>query len=160
MTSLDIIVMEARKEFEKKYGFYDFTCTLGNIYDKPETHNAWIIYRSAYLEATSKFQEKFAGHVYISQEEYIDLLSNEQVSNPSPVAYTSEDALADVYCGETSVMGPQGTVGYVPLYTAPLHLTPFCFYGNGAYYDTRKAAMKDGVEEVIPLFTLLEEHEE
>ncbi len=29
---------------------------------------------------------------------------------------------------------------------------PFAFYGNGAYYNTMKAALKDGCETVIPLF--------
>lgn len=33
-----------------------------------------------------------------------------------PVAWTSEGALAEVYCGETGVIGPKYIVGDVPLY--------------------------------------------
>ncbi|MDJ4401666.1 hypothetical protein LD712_12925 [Salmonella enterica] len=33
-----------------------------------------------------------------------------------PVAWTSEGALAEVYCGETGVIGPKYIVGYVSLY--------------------------------------------
>ncbi len=36
-----------------------------------------------------------------------------------PVAYTCIDALDDVYCGSTAMMGPAGAVGEVPLYAAP-----------------------------------------
>lgn len=38
-----------------------------------------------------------------------------------PVAWTNSDALADVYCGLTSMMGPEDTIGYTPLY---LHAPP------------------------------------
>lgn len=30
---------------------------------------------------------------------------------------------------------------------------PFAYYSNGGYYNTERAALKDGAEEVIPLFT-------
>ncbi|HEC8800967.1 TPA: hypothetical protein R4D88_003012 [Salmonella enterica subsp. enterica serovar Muenchen] len=33
-----------------------------------------------------------------------------------PVAWTSEGALAEVYCGETGVIGPKYIVGDIPLY--------------------------------------------
>ncbi|EBC1731588.1 hypothetical protein AXN47_08210 [Salmonella enterica subsp. enterica] len=33
-----------------------------------------------------------------------------------PIAWTSEGALAEVYCGETGVIGPKYIVGDVPLY--------------------------------------------
>mgnify|MGYP000787904131 CR=1 FL=1 len=33
-----------------------------------------------------------------------------------PVAWTSEDALAEVYCDETGMIGPKYMVGDVPLY--------------------------------------------
>lgn len=29
---------------------------------------------------------------------------------------------------------------------------PFSYYGDGAYYNTERAALKDGAEEVIPLY--------
>lgn len=34
-----------------------------------------------------------------------------------PLAWTNEDALADVYCGLTSMMGPADTIGDIALYT-------------------------------------------
>lgn len=34
-----------------------------------------------------------------------------------PVSYTSVDALADVACGLTAMMGPENAVGSIPLYT-------------------------------------------
>ncbi|HCT7930238.1 TPA: hypothetical protein ACHFNR_003971 [Enterobacter hormaechei] len=36
-----------------------------------------------------------------------------------PVAWTSEEALAEVYCDETGMIGPKYLVGGIPLYTAP-----------------------------------------
>lgn len=36
-----------------------------------------------------------------------------------PVSYTSADALEDVACGLTSMMGPKNAVGSIPLYTTP-----------------------------------------
>jgi len=30
---------------------------------------------------------------------------------------------------------------------------PVAFYADGAYYNTAKAALKDGAEEITPLFT-------
>lgn len=39
------------------------------------------------------------------------------VKQPEPVAYTSADALEDVACGLTSMMGPKNAVGSIPLYT-------------------------------------------
>nr|DAM17082.1 MAG TPA: protein of unknown function (DUF5351) [Caudoviricetes sp.] len=36
-----------------------------------------------------------------------------------PVAWTSTNALDDVFCGKTSMIGPNGVVGGIPLYTAP-----------------------------------------
>lgn len=37
-----------------------------------------------------------------------------------PVTFTSDRALSEVYCGETSMMGPNGSIGDVPLYAAPV----------------------------------------
>lgn len=39
------------------------------------------------------------------------------VKQPEPVAYTSVDALADVSCELTGMMGPKNVVGNVPLFT-------------------------------------------
>lgn len=47
-------------------------------------------------------------------ESYINIAS-EQV----PVGFTSDDALADVHCGQTSMFGPLSTVGGIPLYARP-----------------------------------------
>lgn len=43
-----------------------------------------------------------------------------------PVAWTSEGALAEVYCGETGVIGPKYIVGDVPLYrhAQPVSVVP------------------------------------
>jgi hypothetical protein len=41
------------------------------------------------------------------------------MKQPEPVAYTSVDALADVSCELTGMMGPKNVVGNVPLYTTP-----------------------------------------
>lgn len=38
-------------------------------------------------------------------------------SAQKPVAYTSADALDDVACGLTAMMGPNNAVGSIPLYT-------------------------------------------
>lgn len=45
-----------------------------------------------------------------------------------PVAWTNSDALADVYCGETSMMGPEDTIGYTPLY---IHAQPALVVPDG-----------------------------
>lgn len=42
------------------------------------------------------------------------------VKQAKPVAYTSVDALADVACDLTGMMGPKNVVGSVPLYAMPL----------------------------------------
>lgn len=34
-----------------------------------------------------------------------------------------------------------------------LNAEPVAFYANGAYYNTARAAFKDGAEEVTPLYT-------
>ena len=36
-----------------------------------------------------------------------------------PVAWTCQGALEDVQCGSTAMMGPEGQVGFEPLYAAP-----------------------------------------
>jgi hypothetical protein len=42
-----------------------------------------------------------------------------------PVAWTSTNALDDVFCGKTSMIGPNGVVGGIPLYTAtPAPISP------------------------------------
>ncbi|EPV3656683.1 hypothetical protein ACV4J1_002730 [Citrobacter sedlakii] len=38
-----------------------------------------------------------------------------------PVAWTSEEALVEVYCGETGMIGPQHMVGNIPLYLHAQH---------------------------------------
>ncbi|HBV5156015.1 DUF551 domain-containing protein [Klebsiella oxytoca] len=48
-----------------------------------------------------------------------ELLERRERDKQEPVAYTSSDALADVYCGETAMMGPVDTIGDVALYSAP-----------------------------------------
>ncbi|HDX5341614.1 TPA: hypothetical protein ROI66_000456 [Citrobacter sedlakii] len=63
-----------------------------------------------------------------------------------PVAWTSEEALVEVYCGETGMIGPQYMVGNIPLYLhaqhapvvpdeMPLHTGPREFGRPQAYVD-------------------------
>ncbi|WP_237201740.1 DUF551 domain-containing protein [Raoultella ornithinolytica] len=71
-----------------------------------------------------------------------------------PVAFTNSDALADVYCGETSMMGPDGVIGDVPLYrhaeqpvvsaTLPcsVELKPGLIIGNGCKTETLLTALR------------------
>lgn len=49
-----------------------------------------------------------------------ELRERRERDKQEPVAYTSSDALADVYCGDTAMMGPADTVGDVALYAAPV----------------------------------------
>lgn len=48
-----------------------------------------------------------------------------------PVSWTSSDALADVYCGITSMMGPEDTVGDIPLYRHAQPAPVSTFYRDG-----------------------------
>ncbi|EAO1036797.1 hypothetical protein EXO85_20535 [Salmonella enterica] len=68
------------------------------------------------------------------------------VANSEPVAWTSEEALAEVYCDETGMIGPQHMVGNVPLYRhaqhapvvpdeMPVHTGPREFGRPQAYVD-------------------------
>ncbi|HBU8850477.1 hypothetical protein KDV48_11875 [Citrobacter sedlakii] len=43
------------------------------------------------------------------------------VVDAEPVAWTSEEALVEVYCGETGMIGPHYMVGNVPLYRHAQH---------------------------------------
>lgn len=79
-----------------------------------------------------------------------------------PVAWTSEGALAEVYCGETGVIGPKYIVGDIPLYrhaqpapvvpeekTMPNHLSMYAVDAVEAIAEVRgwnacRAAMLKG----------------
>ncbi|EBY5611320.1 hypothetical protein D5B73_13105 [Salmonella enterica subsp. enterica serovar Chicago] len=79
-----------------------------------------------------------------------------------PVAWTSEGALAEVYCGETGVIGPKYIVGDIPLYrhaqpapvvpeekTMPNHLSMYAVDAVAAITEVRgwnacRAAMLKG----------------
>ncbi|EAZ4212188.1 hypothetical protein CS183_07290 [Salmonella enterica] len=79
-----------------------------------------------------------------------------------PVAWTSEGALAEVYCGETGVIGPKYIVGDIPLYrhaqpapvvpeekTMPNHLSMYAVDAVAAIAEVRgwnacRAAMLKG----------------
>ena len=50
---------------------------------------------------------------YVLLADVVALLASAQ----KPVAYTSADALDDVACGLTAMMGPENAVGNIPLYT-------------------------------------------
>lgn len=79
-----------------------------------------------------------------------------------PVAWTSEETLAEVFCDETGVIGPQYMVGNIPLYLhaqhapvvpdeMPLHTGPREFGRPQAYVDgwnACRAAMLQGAEPV------------
>lgn len=83
-----------------------------------------------------------------------------------PVAWTSEGALAEVYCGETGVIGPKYIVGDIPLYrhaqpapvvpeekTMPNHLSMYAVDAVAAIAEVRgwnacRAAMLHGAEPV------------
>ncbi|WP_313824064.1 hypothetical protein [Leclercia sp.] len=58
-----------------------------------------------------------AGELSLKEQFYLEALRLLVAGMGSdPVSWTSSDALADVYCGETSMMGPVDTVGDIPLY--------------------------------------------
>ena len=50
---------------------------------------------------------------YVLFADVVSLLASAQ----KPVAYTSANALDDVSCGLTGMMGPENAVGNIPLYT-------------------------------------------
>ncbi|MEB0949323.1 DUF551 domain-containing protein [Citrobacter sedlakii] len=84
------------------------------------------------------------------------------VSESEPVAWASEEALAEVCCGETGMIGLQYMVGNIPLYLhaqhapvvpdeMPLHTGPREFGRPPAYVDgwnACRAAMLQGAEPV------------
>lgn len=83
------------------------------------------------------------------------------VVDAEPVAWTSEEALVEVYCGETGMIGPHYMVGNVPLYRhaqhapvvpdeMPVHTGPREFGRPQAYVDgwnACRAAMLQGAEQ-------------
>ncbi|EIT4267588.1 DUF551 domain-containing protein [Salmonella enterica subsp. enterica serovar Give] len=85
-----------------------------------------------------------------------------------PVAWTSEETLAEVFCDETGVIGPQYMVGNIPLYLhaqhapvvpdeMPLHTGPREFGRPQAYVDgwnACRAAMLQGAEPVTTAYKL------
>lgn len=77
MTSLDAVVSQARKDFEAKHHSLDLRSADGVTYDNGRTLLLWAAYRDGYIQATSRFQETFAGHVYVKDEEYARLIANQ-----------------------------------------------------------------------------------
>lgn len=47
-----------------------------------------------------------------------ELLERRKRDKQEPVAWTCQGALEDVQCGSTAMMGPEGQVGFEPLYAA------------------------------------------
>lgn len=77
MTSLDMLVNQARKDFEEKFASMDLASGDGVTYNNATTMQMWVGYRAGYIRAATDFQAMFAGHVYIKDAEYAALIANQ-----------------------------------------------------------------------------------
>lgn len=77
MTSLDSVVIAARRAFEAKHNSLDLRSADGITYDNGRTLLLWAAFRDGYIQATASFQETFIGHVYVKDEEYARLVANQ-----------------------------------------------------------------------------------
>lgn len=77
MTSLDLVVAQARQDFEAKHNSLDLRSADGITYDNGRTLLLWAAYRDGYIQATARFQASFIGHVYVKDEEYARLVAGQ-----------------------------------------------------------------------------------
>ena len=89
--------------------------------------------RDKLKSAAAKAADNFDPNMFVETRDVLGLLDELEAAEKriaelealtasmeqEPVAYTCIDALDDVYCGSTAMMGPAGAVGEVPLYAAP-----------------------------------------
>jgi len=66
----------------------------------------------------------------------------------------SDEQLARLAAGDTVFLHSEGAeMAKELLALRKAFSEPVAFYADGAYYNTAKAALKDGAEEITPLFT-------